>query len=64
VLEAAHRQADAVIYWHLDERFVGVTRHVHQLSLNPPQGRHTITLVDDAGHTISQNFEVVAKDGN
>lgn len=62
VLEAAHRQADAVIYWHLDELFVGVTRHVHQLSLNPPQGRHTLTLVDDAGHTINQSFEVVAKE--
>lgn len=61
VFEAAHRQADAVVYWHLDEEFIGVTRHVHQLTLNPPPGPHTITLVDAAGYSVSQKFEVTAR---
>ncbi len=62
VFEAAHRQADAVVYWHLDEQFVGVTKQVHQLTLNPPPGPHTITLVDGGGYSVSQRFEVTARD--
>lgn len=58
VFDAAHRQSDAVIYWHLDEEFITVTRHIHQLTFNPPPGKHTITLVDGEGYSISQQFEV------
>lgn len=61
VLEAAHRQADAVVYWHLDEEFMGTTRHIHQLSVNPAPGLHILTLVDNAGYSISQKFEVAAR---
>jgi penicillin-binding protein 1C len=58
VFDAAHRQADAVIYWHLDEEFVTATRQIHQLIFNPAPGKHTITLVDGNGYSISQRFEV------
>ncbi len=63
VFEAAHRHADAIVYWHLDEAFVGTTRHIHQLKLNPSPGQHTITLVDGNGNSVSQKFEVVAREG-
>lgn len=60
VFEAAHRNKEATIYWHIDEAFVGTTQGIHQLGINPPKGKHLLTLVDDNGETITINFEVLS----
>lgn len=61
VFEAAHRNADAVIFWHLDKDFIGKTQHFHQISVQPSIGKHTVTLVDENGETIVREFEIVGK---
>jgi penicillin-binding protein 1C len=61
IFNAAHRQADVKIFWHLDDQYVGETRHFHQIALNPPPGKHQLTLVDGNGNTIHIGFEVLAK---
>jgi len=58
VLELAHRQADAIAYWHLDETYLGATQYFHQMSVVPPEGRHLITVVDQWGNIISQWIDV------
>lgn len=62
ICNAAHRQAGAKIFWHLDNEYIGQTKDYHQMALNPPPGKHTLTLVDDAGNTIETHFEVLDKD--
>jgi penicillin-binding protein 1C len=57
-LELAHRQADAIVYWHLDETYLGSTQYFHQMSVVPKEGTHTITVVDEAGNTLTRNIEV------
>lgn len=59
VFEATHENADAKLYWHLDEEYLGVTQHHHQMAIRAHAGKHVITLVDDAGNEIKQVFEVV-----
>ena len=59
ILEAAHRDADAVIYWHLDDEYIGMTKQIHRLSIQPTAGEHIITLVDDRGNSINKKVEVV-----
>jgi penicillin-binding protein 1C len=59
VFEAAHRQRDAAVHWHLDEQFVGTTTAVHQVALAPPPGEHTLTLVDEDGGRIQRRFVVL-----
>jgi len=61
IFEAAHRRANAIIYWHLDDKYMGSTVGFHQLGLNPEKGKHILTLVDDQGESISQKFEVLEK---
>ena len=51
--EIAHRRRNAVIYWHLDNRYIGMTRHIHQTELRVGEGEHIITATDDEGVTIS-----------
>ena len=56
VLKVIHRNPDAVIYWHLDGNFLGSTQSPHDKEIQPNEGRHVITLIDNAGHRISRVF--------
>ncbi|HEX6225563.1 MAG TPA: penicillin-binding protein 1C, partial [Chryseolinea sp.] len=60
IFELTHRNPDTTVYWHLDGNFVGTTRGRHNLALNPPQGKHSLTLVDENGETINSNFDVIS----
>jgi penicillin-binding protein 1C len=57
--EIAHRRRNAVIYWHLDDRFIGTTKHIHQTELQVSEGEHIITATDDEGMTIYRKFTCV-----
>jgi len=61
IFNAAHRQAGVKIFWHLDDQYVGETKDFHQMALNPPPGKHILTLVDANGNTVHVAFEVLAK---
>lgn len=57
--EIAHRRRNAVIYWHLDNRYIGMTKHIHQTELQVNEGEHIITATDDEGMTIYRKFTCV-----
>jgi penicillin-binding protein 1C len=61
VFAAAHRDANARIYWHLDDRYLGSTAVFHEMEARPAPGPHTLTLVDERGSTLSRRFEVLGK---
>ena len=62
VFEAAHRDPRLLIYWHLDQEFLGATRDIHQMALAPEPGLHTLTLVDENGERLEQAFVVLSQD--
>ena len=47
--EMVHSRRDAVIYWHLDNEYLGETADIHTLVVDIPPGIHRITAVDDEG---------------
>ena len=57
--EIAHRRRNAVIYWHLDNTYIGMTKHIHQTELQVSEGEHIITATDDEGNTIYRKFTCV-----
>lgn len=61
VFELAHRQASTTVYWHLDGDFIGSTKNVHNMALNPTEGKHVLTLVDDSGESLEREFEIISK---
>jgi penicillin-binding protein 1C len=61
IFEASHRKSDAILYWHLDEVYIGSTKEIHQISINPAIGKHKLTLVDMNGITKKVAFEVVGR---
>jgi penicillin-binding protein 1C len=61
VFEAAHRKQGTIIYWHLDDYYLGSTTGIHQMALAPEEGKHTLTLVDEFGESITEGFEIIGK---
>lgn len=60
VFNLAHRDPDAVVFWHLDNSYLGQTKFMHQMTLSPSVGKHTITVVDEKGNTLSIGFEIMS----
>ena len=59
LFEATHRQSSTPVYWHLDGTYIGMTKGNHQLSVAPDPGLHVLTLIDEAGTIITQEFSVM-----
>jgi penicillin-binding protein 1C len=58
VFQAVHRDPAATLYWHLDDTYLGETRLLHQMRLSPAPGKHTVTVVDGDGNSVSVGFTV------
>ncbi len=58
VFRVAHHKADATLWWHLDNTYVGETDFLHEMLLAPDPGRHTLTVVDQDGCSAFVNFSV------
>ncbi len=61
VFEAVHREQDSVLYWHLDQHYLGTTASFHQLALNISPGEHVLTVVDGNGQRLTRRFEVLGQ---
>lgn len=61
VFEAVHREQGAVLYWHLDQKYLGTTRSFHQLALNITPGEHILTVVDGSGQRLTRQFKVLGE---
>jgi penicillin-binding protein 1C len=61
IFQLAHRDASALIYWHLDEDYIGSTRQFHKMALNPKEGKHVLAVVDENGERMELNFEIISK---
>ena len=58
VFKAAHARPDAILYWHLDEAYIGETTDHHQISSSASPGKHRLTLIDNQGNRKTISFEV------
>ena len=58
VFRVAHHKSNATLWWHLDQTYVGETRFLHELRLAPTPGKHTLTVVDGEGNSVSVMFRV------
>lgn len=58
IFSAAHSDPSAVIYWNMDDTFLGVTsKGEHKIKVVPSKGTHRLVLTDANGNTASVRFE-------
>ncbi len=58
IFKAAHSNAEAKIYWHLDDQFIGTTERFHQVSFDPLPGKHKLTIMDEKGESVTRWFSI------
>jgi penicillin-binding protein 1C len=61
IFELAHRNPATNVYWHLDGEYIGSTKKNHHLPMNPEEGKHILTLIDEQGEFLERHFEVISK---
>lgn len=59
VMEIAHRDAASTVYWHLDGKFLGQTRQIHQMAVQSELGEHLLVAVDEHGEQIQRRFKLI-----
>lgn len=62
VFEAAHRDPSTIVFWHLDDRYLGDTKELHEMGLQPSVGWHTLSIVDENGEKLSCRFEILERE--
>ena len=48
--EIVHSRNDAVVYWHIDNEYLGETVDLHNMVIDIPSGFHRLTAVDNEGN--------------
>lgn len=51
--ELAHSNSNATVFWHIDSEYLGTTRDFHKYTFRPSRGKHSVTVVDNEGNTLS-----------
>ena len=58
ILKASHRDANARVFWHLDNRYLGSTKNFHTFEIQPVPGLHEIVVVDEMGNVARRSVEI------
>lgn len=59
VFTATHRNLQARLHWHLDDKYLGNTSNIHQFALAPDPGKHRLTIVDEDGNYAERVITVL-----
>lgn len=62
VFRAVPTHPEDLLYWHLDNQFLGTSQSFHQFATQPTAGKHRLAVVDETGNRIERNFEVLVND--
>lgn len=61
ILEAGHREAEAEIFWYVDQHFIGSTQLNHRMEAALEPGTHQLLIMDEQGNSARSRIKVVAK---
>jgi len=58
ILKIAHSKPESKVFWYVDELFVGSTKDIHELGVQPKPGKHMVTVIDEFGNEAKRQFEI------
>ncbi|MGJ8591637.1 MAG: penicillin-binding protein 1C [Aquaticitalea sp.] len=58
ILKIAHSKPETLVYWYLDDTFLGTTKDIHEFAMQPTQGKHLLTVVDALGNEAKRWIEI------
>lgn len=60
-LQAVHERKDAVLFWYLDNQYLGETRAFHTKAVSASPGWHNVEVIDESGYHAKQRFLVLER---
>ncbi len=61
IFKIAHRQSETQIFWHIDNQYMGTTAGINEMGFEIAEGKHTLTVVDELGNSITTPFTITDK---
>lgn len=58
ILKLAHNKPKTLVFWYLDNSYVGQTKTFHEIAIKPEKGIHEITVVDELGNELKRRIEI------
>ncbi len=58
ILKLAHSKPETIVFWYLNETFIASTKAIHEMAIQPKQGKHLVTVVDELGNEAKIGFEI------
>jgi penicillin-binding protein 1C len=59
IFKVAHSNANAKLFWYLDNHYLGETETFHEMPVLVKTGKHYITVTDDLGNEINRTVEII-----
>lgn len=59
LFEAASTDPSGILYWHLDNEYIGSTTGIHQIPCLPDHGQHKLSITNQYGQTVDAEFEIL-----
>ncbi|MBN1411469.1 MAG: penicillin-binding protein 1C [Spirochaetales bacterium] len=56
LLRVAHTDRDAIVYWYLDDEYMGETKKEHVMAVNLSRGSHALEIIDQDNHRDRHTF--------
>lgn len=56
ILKVAHSNNDAILYWYLDNAFLGATKEKHEFPMRLKTGSYVISVTDNFGNEIHEQI--------
>lgn len=58
ILKVAHSNPAITLFWYVDNVYVGSTKDIHNIAVQPKYGKHIITVVDEFGNEVTCSIEI------
>ncbi len=58
ILKVAYSKPENILFWYLNDTFIGSTKDLHELAIKPAKGDYTITVIDAFGNEVKRKITV------
>ncbi len=58
ILKLVHSNYEAKVFWYLNKQFIGITQNIHEIEIQPKEGTHLITVIDELGNEINRKIKI------
>ncbi|QYJ68708.1 penicillin-binding protein 1C [Flavobacterium litorale] len=61
IFKAAHTNANAKLFWYLNDRYLGVTHTFHEMPVTAKTGEYYLTITDEWGNEMRRKITIVSE---